>query len=117
MILHVAHFSLRPAGLFCEGIFYECLKQYVRLSPGVWNTDSTVSVTKGFVAVLAKNIITTAAAAAAAGVVVVVVVVVVVAAAAVGSRTCTRTRSRASTSTSTNRYRRYRCYRLRRISL
>ena len=111
MILHVAHFSLRPAGLFCEGIFYECLKQYVRLSPGVWNTDSTVSVTKGFVAVLAKNIITTAAAAAGG------VLVVVVAAAAVGSRTCTRTRSRASTSTSTNRYRRYRCYRLRRISL
>ena len=110
MILHVAHFSLRPAGLFCEGIFYECLKQYVRLSPGVWNTDSTVSVTKGFVAVLAKNIITTAAAAGG-------VLVVVVAAAAVGSRTCTRTRSRASTSTSTNRYRRYRCYRLRRISL
>ena len=111
MILHVAHFSLRPAGLFCRGIFYECLKQYVRLSPGVWNTDSTVSVTKGFVAVLAKNIITTAAAAAGG------VLVVVVAAAAVGSRTCTRTRSRASTSTSTNRYRRYRCYRLRRISL
>ena len=110
MILHVVHFSLRPAGLFCEGIFYECLKQYVRLSPGVWNTDSTVSVTKGFVAVLAKNIITTAAAAGG-------VLVVVVAAAAVGSRTCTRTRSRASTSTSTNRYRRYRCYRLRRISL
>ena len=102
MILHVVHFSLRPAGLFCEGIFYECLKQYVRLSPGVWNTDSTVSVTKGFVAVLAKNIITTAAAAGG-------VLVVVVAAAAVGSR--------ASTSTSTNRYRRYRCYRLRRISL